>query len=312
MTDYSATTGVVEALELERDTLLRVLRSTLERHHTAEDIRRQAAGYRRKHPIRSRIFGVPAESKLADPARLVAAVKGSAVAPATGDVLASIFRNRAVSEADLKLLTRVTAIDELLRALASVDSSHKEPGVAVHFDEMHPLYPQWREAIENATRRKERTSILRSRHVVGHATTGLVMSVPAYFALLSSVGVHHPLVLATIVLFAVSALALVPFAIENDLGGRFWPERLAKRCATLNAGAEIALLATWHHEDRISKSDIDAIERCLSIREAMGSALYSGGSVAQTKRSAQPESPRGTTKRSATNYAPSDSSIHYH
>lgn len=311
MNEPTPTTCVVEALELERDTLLRVLRATRERHHTAEDIQRQAAGYRRKHPIRSLIYGVPAESKLADPARLVTALKSPAIAPTTRDALASIFRSRAVSDADLTLLKKITAIDELLRAIALENSSREATRVGVKVDQMHPLYPQWRDAIETASRRHERQGFLRSKHVVDTAIAGLVLSLPTYLVAVSTVGLNHPLVLAAVVTFFASALALIPFALDNDLGGRFWPERLAKRCAALAAGEELALLAKWHHEDRIRNADAAAIAKCLSIREAMGSALYAGGGEAESNHSPQAERPRSTPKRTATHYDSSDSSIYY-
>ncbi|XAI97172.1 hypothetical protein [Dolichospermum phage Dfl-JY45] len=277
---YATVKQTIESIVREKETALatelRVMEDTLEREQNASDLAALEAGYRRAHPLRSRFAGVPGDLAAAAPERALRAL--DRIRAASDDIsqrLAPVFRGRALSRANVAELHRIAQLDwdaSVYREMdALLGNAPETPPLA------HPLYPQWMQAAAEADAlpRIDAPYPWYLSDVAGWASFGGFFASAA--ALVAGVTIYQqiptPVTMSLFGLFAVLALS---HATARDRPTRFatWPEDLADRCVSLGAYAEAARLVQWHSDGTLSHDDIDALNRCLDVREVMGASVY--------------------------------------
>jgi hypothetical protein len=247
---------------------------TLDRHQSAADLALQAAAYKRRHPIRSRIRGLPkslCQPPMADISRTLAKIESAS--RAVKDVLAPIFRGRALSSEDVEAINRVLALDALLQTARRFESGLSAPDSPPL---AHPLYPLWAEALRAVD------ALPRSATDRAWFGSSAVLIASLFFFTLATVGVavvtlHDLYYQLSLLVFGVSAIATLMAVVEHESPGRLadWPEHLFDLCIVFGAAPEAARMLTWHRAGTLSHSDVNALQTCLDIRAAMGAALYS-------------------------------------
>lgn len=281
---YSTVQKTIETIvrdkEAELATELRIVEATLEREQSALDLTRLEAGYRRKHPVRSRLIGTPMDVKPAPADVALWALKPLSAASATTKArLAPVFRGRALTVADALALRHIAELDwdaSVYREMdALLGSAPETPPLA------HPLFTQWQQAISRADElprtRAEHHWIL-STTAGGIIVGGFFLSAAATILAITGTSSVSP-ILAMGAMFGLGTGAII-YAVLRDRPTRFadWPEDLADRCVALRAYAEAARLVQWHSDGTLSRDDIGALNRCLDARESMAAFVNAAGS----------------------------------
>lgn len=302
--------SIVRETETALATELRVMEATLEREQNASELASLEAGYRRAHPFRALFVGIPGDVAPAAPDRALRALKriGKASHHIT-QKLGPVFRGRALSRADVAALHRIAQLDWDVSVYREMDALlgnvSETPPLA------HPLYSQWAQAIAEADalpRTDAQYPWFLSNTAGAVCLGGFFLSAAAIVVSLTTYPLL-PLHLA-MPLFGVFAVLSLAYALVRDRPNRFsdWPEDLADRCVALGAYAEAARVVQWHADGTLSRDDIDALNRCLDVRESMGASVYGAGAPATTTA----QQPKARSRRRApVRHDPSDWSLYY-
>lgn len=260
----------IQSAETTLATELRVLASTLAIEQSAAELSEITKGYRRMHPVRSRLEGLPASLRQADTAMLMPLV--GMLKDASPDVqraASPVLRGRSLSEADALALRSVTVLDAALQNYRAL---------AEDVENTHPLAGQW-------------ANKLRAAEDAHHARTkasGVVRwigSIPFGIAAIGGLlgtGLNHILMnasspseterLLALAAFVAAIIASIAFAVarnDADEPAFEWPATLVARAIWAGAVPECVLLLRWSLAGELCRDDERAIMESLRVREAM-------------------------------------------
>lgn len=262
----------IQDAETTLATELRVLASTLAVEQSAADLSEIAAGYRRTHPLRSRIAGLPASLRPADTAILLPVLRMlDDASPAVQRTVAPALRGRSLSEADALALRSVVVLDAALQNYAAL---------ADDAGDAHPLAGQWASklrAAEDAHRARVNTLRVLGRFAsvpAGITAIGGMLASGVNFVLTSAAAPTDTEKFAAGAVFGVAIVATMAFTTARqhyDTVSRpvEWPGALLIRAIDAGAVPECILLLRWGATGALSHEDIQAITESLRIREAM-------------------------------------------
>lgn len=278
---------VIESLELALNTELRVLETITERAQGKGDLELQEAGYRRSHRLRALIFGTPPGLTAIKAEDLKALPSLDTLSQDVRSRLAAIYKPKHLTKEDLANLNKVIFLDQLLTKIRNIQTSlaarEINPPVT------HPLYIEWSSSLEKASSLHKRPSAfigalkdidnaLRSQSAgfySGYALVAFLIGLAASVMFPDALGAWRtPSAFGA----ALGLAGLFYYAIGLERKASQlspWPATLVNRAVELGARDELERLASWFFRGDLKIRDINNLARCLDVREAMSSSVYS-------------------------------------